>query len=106
MSNDELRSVQIRSGAVSLAGDLAVPPQARRIVIFAHGSGSSRFSPRNRVVAEFLRAHGSGTLLMDLLTPEEDESAGNRFDIDLLAERLAAAHEWLRKQKSLSDLAV
>jgi putative phosphoribosyl transferase len=106
MSNDEQRSVQIPIGSVSLAGDLAVRSQAQRIVMFAHGSGSSRLSPRNRFVAEFLRARGSGTLLMDLLTPEEDESAANRFDIELLSERLLGAYKWLRQQMSLSDLPV
>lgn len=85
------KEILITAGAVDLPGDLEVPDQARGIVVFAHGSGSSRLSSRNRFVASVLRASGHfGTLLFDLLTPEEDEIYANRFDIGLLAERLEA----------------
>jgi putative phosphoribosyl transferase len=91
-------SVKIASENVILEGDLAIPDNARGIVIFAHGSGSSRHSPRNRHVARILQNAGLGTLLMDLLTSEEEaidiHTAHLRFDIDLLAERLGGATEW------------
>jgi putative phosphoribosyl transferase len=91
--------VQIPSGDVQLEGELALPPGAEGVVIFAHGSGSSRRSPRNRRVARTIRAAGLGTLLLDLLTGAED-SAGTsvdslRFDIDLLAARLTDAARWV-----------
>jgi dienelactone hydrolase len=98
--------VHIASGVVSLGAMLAVPQNTTRIVVFAHGSGSSRFSPRNTFVAEVLRAHGLGILLMDLLTATEDLSRAKRFDIHLLADRLMAAHDWLRKQESCRDLSI
>lgn len=78
-----------------LPGALAVPPDPVGVVIFAHGSGSSRLSPRNRAVAEHLHTAGLGTLLFDLLTPAEEEVRANVFDLPLLAERLIAATEWL-----------
>jgi putative phosphoribosyl transferase len=92
-------AVRIAVGAVTLDGDLATPPQATGMVLFAHGSGSSRHSPRNRRVAERLRRAGLGTLLMDLLTGDEEEldrrSRELRFDIGLLARRLVGAADWL-----------
>ncbi len=88
-------------GSVELPGDLEVPAAPRGVVLFVHGSGSSRHSPRNRAVAEGLRQQGWGTLLIDLLTEEEDrkdeESGQHRFDIGLLAERTVAAVDWLGK---------
>jgi pimeloyl-ACP methyl ester carboxylesterase len=91
--------VRIRAGDVTLEGNLALPPNARGVVMFAHGSGSSRHSPRNRAVAHALREGGLATLLIDLLTPGEervDEQTGElRFDIGLLAERLVDATDWL-----------
>jgi pimeloyl-ACP methyl ester carboxylesterase len=75
-------------------------------VVFAHGSGSSRHSSRNRSVASALNRVGYATLLLDLLTPAEDHDAANRFDIDLLTERLGAAVSWLRQQRALHDLPV
>jgi pimeloyl-ACP methyl ester carboxylesterase len=85
---------------VSLEGMLEIPEGARAIVLFAHGSGSSRHSPRNAFVARALNRAGFGTLLFDLLTPREDArgASGPRFDIDLLADRLVGATDWLVRQ--------
>lgn len=92
----------------SLSGDLEVPSGARGLVLFAHGSGSSRHSPRNQFVARVLREAGSGTLLFDLLSPEEeqeDEDSGHlRFNIGLLEERLLAATHWVASQPALKQL--
>ena len=85
-------------GQTKLAGYLTVPPNAPGIVLFAHGSGSGRNSPRNQYVADALHAAGLGTLLFDLLTPEEEQDRANVFDIGLLARRLADARDWLRAQ--------
>jgi predicted phosphoribosyltransferase/dienelactone hydrolase len=95
--------IPVASG-LSLAGDLAVPPQARGLVAFAHGSGSSRLSPRNRSVAQTLNDAGFATLLLDLLTPSEELDRGNVFDIDLLAARLGAASSWLVERDDLRGL--
>jgi putative phosphoribosyl transferase len=93
-----------------LTGDLESPDGPVGVVLFAHGSGSSRFSPRNRMVAEALRRQGLATLLMDLLTPEEDEedrrTALLRFDIPMLAERLIAAVEWTIGEPRTAELPV
>ncbi|MFD6033425.1 dienelactone hydrolase family protein [Streptomyces griseoincarnatus] len=103
-------SVTVPSGAVDLRGDLEIPVGARGVVLFAHGSGSSRLSPRNRAVAGMLRRAGFGTLLLDLLTAaEEDEDAStgrHRFDIGLLAGRLAHAVDWLEDRTDAVDLPV
>ncbi|WP_203350357.1 dienelactone hydrolase family protein [Streptomyces sp. S-9] len=103
-------SVTVPSGAAALRGDLEVPAGARGVVLFAHGSGSSRLSPRNRAVAGVLRRAGFGTLLLDLLTAtEEDEDAAtgrHRFDIGLLAGRLAHAVDWLEDRPDAVDLPV
>lgn len=88
--------VQIPADNVMLEGILTFPEKTRAAVIFAHGSGSSRLSPRNRFVAGVLNEAGIGTLLFDLLTRAEDAFAENRFDIDLLTQRLAAATRWLQ----------
>jgi putative phosphoribosyl transferase len=97
------RPVRVTSGAVVLDGDLTVPREARGIVVFAHGSGSSRHSPRNRFVAGMLQDAGLGTLLFDLLTPLEESvdlrTELLRFDIGLLADRLAGATDWLMVQR-------
>jgi putative phosphoribosyl transferase len=90
--------VVIPAGAVELPGRLTVPGEASGLVVFAHGSGSSRHSPRNRYVADELRNAGLGTLLFDLLTPAEERDRGNVFDIDLLAGRLRDVIGWLRRQ--------
>src|SRR2546423_11805581 len=92
--------VQIRSGAVTLRGDLSIPEGAQGVVLFAHGSGSSRHSPRNQFVARTIREAGVGTLLFDLLTKEEEavdmHTAHLRFDIGLLATRLIDATYWIK----------
>jgi putative phosphoribosyl transferase len=93
-----------------LAGDLEWPAEPFAAILFAHGSGSSKFSPRNRMVAETLRERGLATLLLDLLTPEEDEedrrTARLRFDIPLLAERLTGAVDWLVEEPRTAGLPV
>src|SRR3989441_8170002 len=92
----------IPSGTVTLQGELLVPPGAKGIVLFAHGSGSSRHSPRNQQVARGLRQARLGTLLFDLLTSEEEEADMRtrhlRFDIELLAGRLVDATNWISNQ--------
>jgi putative phosphoribosyl transferase len=91
-------TVEIPAGPVELEGALSVPDDAAGTVVFAHGSGSSRHSPRNRYVAEALNGAGLGTLLFDLLTPEEEQDRRHVFDIPRLAERLAAATIWLQNR--------
>ena len=98
--------VEPRAGVVRLAGYLAVPQNARGIVVFVHGSGSSRHSPRNRYVAGVLNDAGLGTLLFDLLTPGEEFDRANVFDIGLLARRLAEVTGWLRAQPCAAQAAV
>jgi putative phosphoribosyl transferase len=92
----EDEDVEVVAGPVHLDGHLTVPEQATEIVVFAHGSGSSRHSPRNRYVASVLNDAGLGTLLFDLLTTTEEHHRANVFDIDLLARRLLDATRWLR----------
>jgi pimeloyl-ACP methyl ester carboxylesterase len=91
-----MSAARIPAGAVQLDGDLVVPPSATGVVLFAHGSGSSRFSPRNTYVAKVLQEYGIGTLLFDLLTREEDQTYETRFDIGLLTRRLLDATAWLQ----------
>jgi dienelactone hydrolase len=98
--------VHIPIDSIKLEGSLALPRQASGLVIFAHGSGSSRFSPRNNLVARVLREAGIGTLLMDLLTEEEDTVYRTRFNIDLLTERLIQATRWLQEQPHTKDLVI
>ena len=101
---DEL--AHIAADGIVLEGALVIPAQAHGIVLFAHGSGSSRHSPRNNFVAQVLRTAGVGTLLMDLLTQEEDAIYENRFDIDLLTWRLERATQWLTEQPQAGSLDV
>ena len=89
---------------VSLSGELRIPERPRGIVAFAHGSGSSRFSPRNRAVAQALEDAGYATLLFDLLTPSEERDRTYVFDIPLLSSRLLAAGDWLRQRDEVSEL--
>ncbi|MBL0141698.1 MAG: dienelactone hydrolase family protein [Betaproteobacteria bacterium] len=97
---------RIASGSVTLEGMLSVPPGAHGVVLFAHGSGSSRLSPRNNFVAAQLRHEGLATLLIDLLTPEEDHDRERRFDIPLLVERLHDAVQWLAAEPATQGLPV
>jgi len=99
-----MQAVRIPADGVRLEGDLHVPDAASGLVVFAHGSGSSRFSPRNRQVAEALAQHGLATLLFDLLGAEEDVALAARFDIERLAGRLEAAVEWAVRLPSLARL--
>jgi dienelactone hydrolase len=105
-SLDALVSVPV--GNAQLMGKLTVPPLAQGIVVFAHGSGSSRHSPRNHYVAEFLQDVGLATLLFDLLTPEEEvvdrQTRQYRFDIALLTERLMGVTDWLRQEPATARL--
>ena len=94
----------IPSGGATIEGMLEIPDNAAGLVLFAHGSGSSRHSPRNNYVAGVLRAAGVGTLLMDLLTPEEDRDYSRRFDIGLLTQRLLDAARWVGEQEATRDL--
>src|SRR5215212_3647990 len=104
------RKVRVSAGPVTLEGNLGIPDSTRGIVLFAHGSGSGRHSPRNRYVAGALRELGLATLLIDLLTPEEEEvdlrTRHLRFDIRLLADRLADATDWLAQEPDTKDLRV
>uniref|UniRef100_UPI003C7E802E phosphoribosyltransferase family protein n=2 Tax=unclassified Streptomyces TaxID=2593676 RepID=UPI003C7E802E len=93
--------VEVDAGGVPLSGDLVLPADAGAVVVFAHGSGSSRHSPRNRSVAAALNRAGLGTLLFDLLTPGEEVYRANVFDIGLLAGRLADTTDWLRRRVPL-----
>jgi putative phosphoribosyl transferase len=106
----EGRMVHVPVGEVIVEGDFTIPPDPRGQVIFAHGSGSSRFSPRNRAVAARLQRAGQATLLLDLLTPEEEaldlRTRQYRFDIDLLVERVLAAEEWLAAEPSTHGLKI
>ncbi|MEV0692953.1 phosphoribosyltransferase family protein [Streptomyces sp. NPDC050388] len=102
----EDREVDVQVGAVVLRGQLTVPEGAAGVVLFAHGSGSSRHSPRNRFVAAGLNRAGLGTLLFDLLTEAEETDRANVFDTGLLARRLAGATDWLRIQPETEGLAV
>jgi putative phosphoribosyl transferase len=99
-----LREVHIPPAEI--VGDLGLPEPALGLVIFAHGSGSSRFSTRNRQVAEVLQGHGVATLLLDLLRPDEEDDRAKVFDIELLSERLVAATGWVRDQPELARLPV
>jgi len=99
-----MSAVHIPADNAVLDGELILPPSAKGVVLFAHGSGSSRFSPRNTYVAEVLQQHGIGTLLFDLLTREEDQDYETRFDIALLTRRLLAATAWLQSNQNTQTL--
>jgi pimeloyl-ACP methyl ester carboxylesterase len=110
MEKADRPEIAIRAGDAALAGWLEMPEGADGVVVFAHGSGSSRFSRRNNAVAEYLRAGGLGTLLFDLLTAEEgrvdDVSREFRFDIGLLARRLLGTLEWLEARPGMADVPI
>ncbi len=98
--------VRVTAGPVTLAGHLTIPERPTGIVVFAHGSGSSRHSPRNRYVADVLNRAGLGTVLLDLLTPSEERDRANVFDIGLLAGRLVEVTRWLADQPDAASLPV
>jgi pimeloyl-ACP methyl ester carboxylesterase len=104
----DARSIHLPADGVVLEGDLETPEAARGVVLFAHGSGSSRHSPRNRAVSRALREAALATLLMDLLTVAEERAEAAtghlRFDIEMLARRLAAAIDWLRQDRETASL--
>jgi dienelactone hydrolase len=104
------RPIQIRAGAAVIDGDLAIPERASGLVVFAHGSGSSRFSRRNRTVAQTLERGGFGTLMLDLLTQEEEavdlRTREFRFDIHRLGHRVVAAIDWAGGEADVSDLPI
>lgn len=110
MNLQEQKLVHVSAGPVELEGNLSLPSNASGIVLFAHGSGSSRHSPRNRFVAEQLQQAGLATLLIDLLTAEEeiaDRSSGHlRFDIPLLAQRLGYVTDWLKQNPATRALKI
>ena len=111
MTNVEhMTEVVVQAGAVPLDGNLVVPGSAKGLVVFVHGSGSSRFSPRNQYVAGVLNGGGLATLLFDLLTAEENEidmlTRELRFDIGLLSERITATLDWLTGQEAVSGLPI
>ena len=110
MSHTRSVPVQVRAGAALIEGDLTVPEPARGLVVFAHGSGSSRFSERNRFVANTLVDGGFATLLLDLLTRQEDvvdqRTREYRFDIERLGHRVVAAIDWVTSVPSLSPLPI
>lgn len=105
-----IEAVEVRAGATTLKADLRVPAEARGLVIFAHGSGSSRFSGRNRQVAEFLGEHRFATLLLDLLTAREEAidetTAEYRFDIPRLGPRVSAAADWAATRTDIGRLPI
>ncbi|MBV9671131.1 MAG: phosphoribosyltransferase, partial [Acidobacteriales bacterium] len=98
--------IHFPSRSAVLTADLSIPDAARGIVIFAHGSGSNRFSPRNKPVAEHLNEAGFATVLADLLTEEEDLHTERRFDIELLTQRLGFATDWVRNNPTTCDLPI
>jgi putative phosphoribosyl transferase len=108
--NATRESLRIPAAGVTLDADMVVPQPARGLVLFAHGSGSSRHSSRNRHVAGELQAAGLATVLADLLTPEEEQAdvrtGALRFDIDLLSGRVTALTDWLVEQERLADLGI
>jgi putative phosphoribosyl transferase len=104
------REIEVFAGTARLAGTLTLPERSRGVIAFAHDSGSSRFSPRNRAVAAVLHRAGCATLLLDLLTAEEERvdayNAHLRFDIGLLAQRLGPATDWLAREEATARLPV
>lgn len=106
ISGDLRFSCQIELPSLTLDGDIAIPADASALVIFAHGSGSSRYSPRNRFVAGQLNSAGLATLLFDLLDPGEEADRANAFDIQLLSHRLEWVTEWVKRYPALADLPI
>lgn len=101
-----IKAIEIPVGSILLKGDISIPDKAAGLVIFAHGSGSSRLSPRNQEVALYLNRHGIATLLFDLLTYQEDSVYANRFQIDLLSQRLEMVTQWVALMKECKGLPI
>jgi len=106
MRSQTERLVEIEAEGAKLQGMLGLPEGTKGVVLFAHGSGSGRFSPRNQFVASILRERGIGTLLIDLLEERESEDRDKVFDIDLLADRLMSATEWLQSDEATRELSI
>ena len=106
MTTSHEQNVRITKGRLSLEGILGLPANPRGVVLFAHGSGSGRFSPRNNFVARHLQQNGLATLLLDLLTPDEADDRQKVFDIDLLADRLLLAKAWLEQEPRTTGLGI
>ena len=110
LSSGRTISVRVPIGNHWLDGDLGIPPQSHGVVLFAHGSGSSRRSPRNQFVARALEGRGLSTLLIDLLTPAEEavdiRTAELRFNLELLTGRLVAIVDWLRRRQEIASLPI
>ena len=104
ISNGEIHEVSIHLRDIDLPGNLIIPLEAKGIIVFSHGSGSSRLSPRNNFVAKQLNRHGFATLLFDLLSREEDLVYENRFDIELLTRRLIEVTRWVLHDEDTTDL--
>jgi putative phosphoribosyl transferase len=106
MTTTREHNVQIGTGKLVLDGILGLPPDRRGVVVFAHGSGSGRLSPRNNFVARRLQRDGLATLLLDLLTDEEADDRRKVFDMNLLAERLVLAKDWVEAEPQLQHLSI
>lgn len=106
MTTADEHNVRITKERLALEGILGLPAKPRGVVLFAHGSGSGRLSPRNNVVARHLQQHGLATLLLDLLTPEEADDRRKVFDIELLADRLLFAKAWLEQDARTTGLGI
>jgi putative phosphoribosyl transferase len=106
MTSPHEHTVRIIKGKLVLEGILGLPAGPRGVVVFAHGSGSGRFSPRNNYVASHLQQNGLATLLLDLLTPDEADDRRKVFDIDLLADRLLMAKAWLEEESRTNNLGI
>ena len=106
MTTPHEHRVRITKGPLALEGTLGLPPGSSGVVVFAHGSGSGRFSPRNNFVARHLQREGLATLLLDLLTEEEADDRRKVFDIDLLADRLLLAKAWLEVDQRTACLGI
>lgn len=106
MIKEKYTPVELKLNGLALKGILTIPENATGMVLFSHGSGSSRLSPRNNYVAKVLNENGLGTLLFDLLTEDEDRIYENRFNIDLITMRLIDVTQWLQNQKESKDLVI
>lgn len=107
MPKDKIeKTVNIKVDSKTIQGELTIPEESQGLVLFAHGSGSSRFSPRNIYVARILQQNNLATFLVDLLTKEEDLKYENRFNIDLLAKRLVHITKWLKQNEETKELKI